>query len=138
MKDKFQKIMNSITENAEHRMNAMLAPEVCGYDKEKMTSTIRFEKKEWEQNQRGELHGGAVAAMFDTAMGVSVAAFSENDVTTADLSMSYIRPFRGQAFRFESEVIHLGRTLVRVSSKAYDEATGKCLASATSNFVRLK
>ncbi len=138
MKDKFQKIMNNITKNAEHRMNAMLAPKVCGYDEGKMTSAIRFEKKEWEQNQRGELHGGAVAAMFDTAMGMSVAAFSEGDVTTADLAVSYIRPFRGEAFRIESEVIHLGRTLVRVSAKAYDEATEKCLASATSNFVRLK
>lgn len=138
MKDRFQKITKNITENAAHRMNAMLSPDVCDYDEEKMTSVIRFEKKEWERNQRGELHGGVVAAMFDTAMGMSVAAFSNSDVTTADLSVSYIRPFLGESFRFESEVIHSGRTLARASAKAYDEATGKCLASATSNFVHLK
>lgn len=116
----------------------MLAPEIVSYDKETMTTAIQFEKKEWERNQRGELHGGSIAAMFDTAMGVSVAGFSGRDVTTADLSVSYIRPFIGERFEFRSEVVHAGRSLCRVSAKAYDVATGKCLASGTANFAFFK
>lgn len=135
MEEKFRQIKKNITERKEGRMNALLDPQLCGCDREKQRTAIRFEKKEWERNQRGELHGGAVAAMFDTAMGMSVALFADRDITTADLSVSYIRPFLEDAFRFETEIIHMGRSLARITSKAYGEASGKCLASATSNFA---
>ena len=117
-------------------MNAMLAPQPYGYDADTMTIKIRYEAQEWEKNHRGEIHGGAVAAMFDTAMGMSVLAISDSEaVATADLDVSYIRPFMGDAFIIEVNVVHPGRRLARVRALAKDEKTGKTLASATSNFV---
>lgn len=77
--------------------------------------------------------------MFDTAMGITVLAYTDStEISTADLSVSFIRPFLGESFIFRSEIIHPGRSLVRVRGIAYDEGSGKTLASAAANFVHLK
>ena len=124
-REKIENIRREIEENAGQSMNALLAPELCDLDE--------------ENNERGEVHGGAISAMFDTAMGITVLAYCDSvEISTADLSVSFIRPFLGESFIFRSEVIHLGRSLVRVRAIAYDEASGKTLASATTNFVHLK
>ena len=118
------------------KMNAMLAPEPYDCDIDSHTTIIRYEAKEWEQNHRGEIHGGVVAAMFDTAMGMSVIGLTDHDsVATADLDVSFIRPFTGEYFLFEVNLIRAGKTMARVRALAKDQTTGKILASATSNFV---
>lgn len=138
-REKIENIRREIEENAEQSMNALLAPELCDLDEENMISEIRFKKYGWERNERGEAHGGAISAMFDTAMGITVLAYSDSaEISTADLSVSFIRPFLGESFIFRSEIIHPGRSLVRVRGIAYDEGSGKTLASATANFVHLK
>lgn len=137
--ERFKEIERQVADGDHMRLNSMLAPEFISCDEEKSTSKIRFEIKDWERNQRGEGHGGAVSSMFDTAMGITVMALSEAEaVSTADLSVSFIRPFLGKGCIIESEIIHPGKTLIRVSARAFDEDTGKCLASASGNFVRLR
>lgn len=142
-KDRVRERMKGITEeirnNKSVNMNSLMAPEPCGYDEDRMAAEIRFKRKDWERNERGEIHGGAISAMFDTAMGMTVLAYSESEsISTADLSVSFIRPFLGDSYMFKTEIVHLGRSLVRVRAVAYDEESGKTLASATSNFVHLK
>ena len=130
-----------ITENIKNggtNLNSMLAPEFCECDVETQTSKIRFIAKDWQRNQRGELHGGMAAAMFDTAIGFSISAFSYGEkITTTDLDVSYIRPFTGETFMFHVEMLHIGRTIVRARAVAYDEVTGKKLAAATANFMHI-
>lgn len=133
---KLQLITNEIEETEEGGMNSLLAPEPCGCTPENMETSIKFKMQDWEKNHRGEIHGGVIAAMFDTAMGMTVLSYSDYEqVSTADINVSFIRPFLGASYIFKSEIIHPGRTLVRVRAKAFDEETGKCLASATANFV---
>lgn len=134
--DKIKKIAQEIQESEPGRVNDMLDPEPLNCDPETQTAKIRFEAKDWECNHRGELHGGAVASMFDVSMGMTVLAFTDHySVATADLSVSYIRPFTGKSFVIEVNVIRAGRSMARMRAVATDEATGKVLASATSNFV---
>lgn len=117
-------------------MNALLEPEPAGCNPEEMTADIRFKAKEWEKNHRGEIHGGAVSAMFDTAMGMTALAYTGHEsVATADLTVSFIRPFLGSSYIFTAEIVHPGRSLIRMRATAVDEDTGKCLASASANFV---
>ena len=133
---KFDMISEELHENEASRMNAMLDPRFLGCDTDTMTVEVRYEAKDWEKNHRNELHGGVVAAMFDTAMGISLLSISDHDsVATSDLDVSFIRPFTGASFIFEVNIIRIGRTLARVRALAKDEATDKLLASATSNFV---
>ncbi len=134
--DKIKRIAEEIQDSEPGRMNDMLSPEPISCDPEAQTAKIRFEAKDWECNHRGELHGGAVASMFDVSMGMTVLGFTDHySVATADLSISYIRPFTGKSFIIEVNVIRAGRSMARMRAIATDEATGKILASATSNFV---
>ena len=134
--DKIKRIAEEIQSSEPGKMNDMLSPEPISCDPDTQTSRIRFEAKDWECNHRGELHGGAVASMFDVSMGMTVLGFTDhNSVATADLSVSYIRPFTGKSFIIEVNVIRAGRSMARMRAIASDEATGKVLASATSTFV---
>lgn len=136
--ERFAEIEREVVRVKDGRLNSMLAPAFVSCDEERNSARISFEIKDWERNQRGEGHGGAISSMFDTAMGITVMAFSGAEaVSTADLSVSFIRPFLGQSCVIESQVLHAGRTLMRVRSEAFDQETGKCLASASGNFVRL-
>ena len=119
-------------------LSGMLEPEVVSCDFEKCASLIRYRKKDWEKNHRGEMHGGAAATMFDVAMGMTSSAFSGGEnVTTTDLHVSFIRPFFGDSFDIAVEVLHLGRSLIRVRAIARDTETGKEIASAIANYAHM-
>ena len=119
-------------------LSGMLEPEVVSCDFEKRASLIRYRKKDWEKNHRGEMHGGAAATMFDVAMGMTSSAFSGGEnVTTTDLHVSFIRPFFGDSFDIAVEVLHLGRSLIRVRAIARDTETGKEIASAIANYAHM-
>lgn len=137
--DRMKAIAEEIESAGGSNMNSLLAPEPLGLDEEKLSAEIRFVRKEWETNERGEIHGGAISAMFDTAMGMTVLAYSESEhISTADLDVSFIRPFLRESYIFRAEVLHPGRMLARARAVAYDEENGKVLASATANFVHLR
>ena len=119
-------------------LSGMLEPEVVSCDFEKRASLIRYRKKDWEKNHRGEMHGGAAATMFDVAMGMTSSAFSGGEnVTTTDLHVSFIRPFFGDSFDIAVEVLHLGKSLIRVRAIARDTETGKEIASAIANYAHM-
>ncbi len=132
--EKIREIITNIRRSG-GMLSDMLAPEYMNCDPEKQTSVIRYKRFKWEENGRGELHGGVISAMMDTSMGITAAAFIEHDVSTSDMSVSFIRPFTGRYFLISSEVVHIGRRMIRLNARAYDEATGKLLATATTNFM---
>lgn len=134
-----KEFVDKIASLDENRMSAMLSPEVVLCDEEQRETQILFKMKDWEKNQRDEIHGGAIAAMFDTAMGSTAAVFDRTgEVTTVDLHVSYIRPFVEETYLFVSEVIHPGRTLSRVEGKAVACKTGKVAATCTATFCPYK
>lgn len=124
-----------ISENGSGNMNNLLRPRLMKYNDDEQTSTIRYEISDWELNQRGQVHGGAVSAMFDVSMGVSASVFCNRDVTTAEMSISYIRPFIGEVFDFRTEVLYCGKKLVRLECRAYNCESGKLTASAHATFA---
>ena len=72
----------------DERMRARLVD--CDY--EGQTVTYAFPTQDWQINEKGGIHGGAIAGMFDAAFGV-VANFTagENEATTVDMSVSFLR-----------------------------------------------
>ena len=133
--EKVQNIVSNVRHNGGGMLSNMLEPEYVSCDPEKKQTRIRYRRFKWEENGRGEVHGGVISAMMDTSMGVTAMAFLDKDVSTADMSISFIRPFAGRRFVIDSEVIHMGRRIIRLSARAYDEDTGKLLASGTTNFM---
>ena len=135
VEERFEDIVNGIISEETGNMNGLLNPQTVGCSKDGMRSRIRFIKQDWQKNQRQQVHGGAVSGMMDTAMGMSIMAASGRNVTTAELNVSFIRPFMGESFLIDTETLNLGRNLIRICARAFDEENGKLLASATANFA---
>ncbi len=108
----------------------------CCY--EEQTITYSFRTQEWERNHRGILHGGAIAGMFDTALGMTayIAAGGPSTMTT-DLNISFLRavPFGGSV-RVKVFIIKAGRSLVRLRAELTD-TSGTVLASSSGSWIVL-
>lgn len=139
MEKRFEEILQMITNPRELRLNNMLDPYFLGADEDEQTSEILFCTQDWERNQRNEIHGGAIASMFDTAMGVTAAAFDGGgNVSTADLQVSFIRPFLSGAFIFATQITSIGKTLIRATCVAREKQSGKIVATSSGTFVPFK
>lgn len=136
MEEKFKYIAAYIRGGRDNRINSIMNPNPYQCDAELNTSQIKFKAQDWQKNQWGEIHGGLIATMFDIAIGMSIMAFYDyKQVSTTELDISYVRPFSGNSFLFEVDVVNPGRFLCRARALAYDEDTGKCLASASASYV---
>ena len=136
--EKQLKVIEDFFRDRDTSLSSRLSPEAVSCDYEKHTALIRYRKKDWEKNHRGEMHGGVTATMFDVAMGMTVSAFAGGEnVTTTDITVSYIRPFFGESFDFDVEVLNIGKTMIRVRAIARDTETGKEMASAIANYAHM-
>lgn len=118
-------------------LNDMIDPEFVDCDTEKKSVRVRYKKFKWEDNGRGEVHGGVISAMMDTTMGINAIALTEGSVSTSEMTISFLKPFRGKAFIIESEAVQVGERVIRLIAKAFDEDTGKCLAMSTGSFMHV-
>lgn len=118
-------------------LNDMIDPQFVECDPEKMTCKVRYRKFKWEDNGRGEVHGGVISAIMDTTMGINAIALTDGSVSTSDMTISFLRPFRGKSFIVESEAVQVGSRVIRLMAKAFDEETGKCLAMSTGSFMHV-
>ena len=109
----------------------------CNY--EEQTVTYAFETQKWQINEKGGIHGGAIAGMFDTALGV-VANFTagENEATTTDMNIVFLRGVEyGMRLEMKVYIVKAGRSLIRQRAELYDAETGKLLASASGSWMPL-
>ncbi|MDO4517787.1 MAG: PaaI family thioesterase, partial [Bacillota bacterium] len=118
-------------------LNDMIDPQFVSCDMQTRSCKIRYKKFKWEDNGRGEVHGGVISAMMDTTMGINAIALTDSSVSTAEMNISFLKPFRGRSFVIESEALQVGRRVIRLIAKAYDEETGSCLAISTGSFMHV-
>ena len=139
--DKKQAWLQLVQEKSDHYLNLHDG----GFD-EKMqarlvaqTVTYAFPTQDWQINEKGGIHGGAIAGMFDTAFGV-VANFTagENEATTTDMTVSFLRGIDfGMELRLKVFIVKAGRSLIRQRAELTDAATGKLLATASGSWMPL-
>ena len=83
-------------------------------------------------NMSGNLHGGAVALIFDICTSTAISAcstegFWDTGHVSRTLNCTYLRPaMEGQKVFVESEVVHLGRRLGMVTGRIVDESGKVC------------
>ena len=130
-------IIGEIKEYGFGMLNDMIDPQFVDCNPEKMSCRVRYKKFRWMDNGRGEVHGGVVAAIMDTTMGINAIALTDGGISKSDMNVSFLRPFRGKSFIVESEAVQLGSRVIRLIAKAFDEDTGKCLAVSTGNFMHV-
>ena len=93
----------------------------CNYEEQSVT--YRFQTQPWQINERGGIHGGAIAGMFDTAFGVVAnLTAGDNEATTTDMTVY---------------IVKAGRSLIRQRAELKDAATGKLLAIGSGTWMPL-
>lgn len=86
-------------------------------------------------NTGGRVHGGVLTSLADTAAGVAVRSIRPEGALTAttDLSISFIRPPKGNDLLATAKVIHAGKQLYRVEVDIVSAT--KLVARANATFM---
>jgi uncharacterized protein (TIGR00369 family) len=84
----------------------------------------------------GMVHGGAVAALIDTAFGIVVACQLQPGSRTAthELNINYISFSRGPTLLCRARVLRVGRAVASVEGEVISEAGGALVAKALGTF----
>lgn len=86
----------------------------------------------------GIAHGGAVAALIDSAMAfaiIPILAENEHSVTV-DLTIHYLRPVSEGLARASARVVRAGKRVITVSAELFD-SNEKLAATAISTYLRV-
>ena len=63
VEERFQELISGVVNEEFENMNTALDPQPVGCSKDGTECRIRFIKKDWERNQRMQVHGGGVSDM---------------------------------------------------------------------------
>ena len=98
-----------------------------------------MEATEVHSNVRGVVHGGMLATLLDSAMGIAARSLLDDGVgfATTDLSVSFLRAVRPPArLAAEGWVLRAGRRVVFAQAHVVDE-DGTLVATGSSSIVVL-
>lgn len=90
------------------------------------------------RNRYSMLHGGITGTFIDTAMGstVFIEGGTERKAVTLDLKINFIAPGKDGILTAKTETIRMGKTIVVLETKVYDESN-HVIASASGTYFRL-
>ena len=108
-------------------------------DFEEKSLTIEFETQKWQINERGGIHGGAIAGMFDTAFGIMANFIAgEKEAATVDMTVNFLRPLElGETCRIKVITVKAGRSIIRLRAEAFCVETGKQTAAGSGSWMPL-
>ena len=94
-------------------------------------------RKELTQNH-GVVHGGAIASLIDSATAFAIISLLQpkEQVTTVDLTITYLRPVSEGRLRSVARVIRAGKRLFCVSAEVFD-SRGRLTATALTTYIRI-
>ena len=101
-------------------------------------ATLGLEIKPELKQNHGVVHGGAIAALIDSATAFAIISLLPPDehATTVDLTISYLRPLTEGRARAVARVIRSGRRLIVVSAELFDHK-GTLAATALSTYIKI-
>ena len=101
-------------------------------------ATLAFNVREELKQNHGVVHGGAVASLIDSATAFAVISVLPPDerATTADLTISFLRPLTKGRARCAAKVLRAGRRLIVVSAELSDDA-GNLTATALTTYIKI-
>ncbi|MFO1190334.1 MAG: PaaI family thioesterase [Alphaproteobacteria bacterium] len=96
---------------------------------------IELEAKPGMLNRKGDMHGGIIAAVLDSAMGNAVRTYLTADhagISTISFSVNYLEPAHGSLVA-RGHVVRFGSTIATAEATVQDER-GADVARATGIF----
>src|SRR5947209_20069691 len=101
------------------------------------SAVVRFEAREEHLNPAGTLHGGVLATLVDTAMGMAVRTATDDDdvPATSQLTVTYLRPGKPGPVSVRAQVRTRGEHLTVCDADV--EQDGHDLVHAVATFAVL-
>lgn len=98
---------------------------------------VRFEAAEAHLNPAGTLHGGVLATLVDSAMGLAVRSATDDEEVpaTSQLTITYLRPGRPGTLTVTAQVRTRGQHLTVCDADV--EQDGRAIAHAVATFALL-
>jgi len=102
-------------------------------------ANLHLEVRDELRQNRGVVHGGAVASLIDTASAFAVVTQPEPNerVTTTDLTIHYLRPVTAGRLTATARTVRAGRRLFVLSVEVMDNQQ-KLIATAVTTYIRLQ
>jgi len=102
------------------------------------TATLSLRVREELKQNRGVVHGGAIASLIDSATAFAILTVIEpsESVTTIDLTISYLRPVTRGRMTATAKVIRAGRRIIAVSAETRDNQQ-TLVATALTTYIKL-
>lgn len=118
---------------------AMLGAELV--DRSDGTATLALNISDMHLRTRGIAHGGVIATLLDTAMGVAVSTRTPEGsfAVTCQLNVHFIRPgWNGERMLVKASVSHVGATTSVAQAEMVTESGVRvAMATGTFSFVRI-
>jgi len=130
--DTAQRCLNPDDGSFNQHLNGRLVD--CSYEEDWVEYSFR--PQDWQRNDRGWLHGGAIAGILDAAMGVSAYIAAEGPVTAvAEMHVSFLAPvLPDDDVHVRVYTVRSGRTIIRLRADLTDGTSGPVLAMASGAF----
>ena len=102
-------------------------------------ASLHLEVRDELRQNRGVVHGGAVASLIDTASAFAVVTQLEPNerVTTTDLTIHYLRPVTAGRLTATARTVRAGRRLFVLSVQVMDNQQ-KLIATAVTTYIKLQ
>jgi uncharacterized protein (TIGR00369 family) len=102
-------------------------------------AVVEFKAEPRHWNPQGTLHGGITCDIADAAMGMAYASLLEEDdnFTTIELKINYLRPVKQGLIRAIGTVVRAGRTIGYTECEVTD-TEGRLVAKAASTLMTLR
>ncbi|HEV7397162.1 MAG TPA: PaaI family thioesterase [Pyrinomonadaceae bacterium] len=87
------------------------------------SATLRLALRPELTQHYGLMHGGAMASLIDTATAFAIVsqAKQEEQFTTVDLTVNYLRPITKGSATCRACVVRAGRRIMTISAEVHDE-----------------
>ena len=138
--NKLEKIIDDACTKRSHMVAGMIKPRLLECDCGSMSTLIGFPAMEWEINPNGVIHGGIVATMIDTAIGLTTIGITGTLTPTINLQISYLRPCPADGLvAVRSYITMLGGSVIHTRAEMFDtREPEKLVATAEGAYRRFK
>ena len=103
------------------------------------TASVHLDVRDELLQYHGVVHGGAIASLIDTssAFAVLTRIDLEDQITTTDLTIHYLRPISSGRMTATARIIRGGRRLFVLSVDVTNDS-GLLVATAVTTYIRLQ
>ena len=138
--EKLNKLLAEAEERNKGMVAGMIKPYLIDCDYNGRRTLIGFPAQDWERNPNGVIHGGIIATMMDTAMGITTICIVDSLTPTINLHISYLRPCPADGIlAVKSQITMEGGSVVQLRAEMYDTREPDVLiATAEGAFRRFK